>query len=206
MRRRLVTRACLRLPAQLAPPPRPTCSQVYERALDHRSAVAAGHGNPAGNSRDQDAGSARPAAAANLAPTRTSSASAACRSRRRRTLPLSLAVNLFSWDSWVALKAADATVAQAEANYQAAAQSLIQRVSQQYFAVLAAQDTLTAAAECAAVGADPARSGRAALQSRPDRDHRCGDRARLARQHRGGRDRSQARAGDAAGPAARDHQ
>ncbi len=56
----------------------------------------------------------------------------------------SLSVNLFSWDSWVALKAADATVAQAEANYQAAAQSLIQRVSQQYFAVLAAQDTLTA--------------------------------------------------------------
>ena len=56
----------------------------------------------------------------------------------------SLSVNLFNWDNWVALKAADATVAQAEANYQAAAQSLIQRVSQQYFAVLAAQDTLTA--------------------------------------------------------------
>ncbi|MGA2862533.1 MAG: TolC family outer membrane protein [Steroidobacteraceae bacterium] len=55
-----------------------------------------------------------------------------------------LSFNLFNWDNWVALKAADATVAQAEANYQAAAQSLIQRVSQQYFAVLAAQDTLTA--------------------------------------------------------------
>ena len=54
----------------------------------------------------------------------------------------SLSINLFSWDSWVALKSADATVAQAEANYQAAAQSLIQRVTQQYFAVLAAQDTL----------------------------------------------------------------
>jgi outer membrane protein len=59
-------------------------------------------------------------------------------------LAASLTVNLFNWDNWVALKAADATVAQAEANYQAAAQSLIQRVSQQYFAVLAAQDTLTA--------------------------------------------------------------
>jgi outer membrane protein len=59
-------------------------------------------------------------------------------------LGASLSVNLFNWDNWVALKAADATVAQAEANYQAAAQSLIQRVSQQYFAVLAAQDTLTA--------------------------------------------------------------
>src|ERR1700691_6068606 len=59
-------------------------------------------------------------------------------------LGASLSVNLFNWDNWIALKAADATVAQAEANYQAAAQSLIQRVSQQYFAVLAAQDTLTA--------------------------------------------------------------
>jgi outer membrane protein len=59
-------------------------------------------------------------------------------------LAAGLTVNLFNWDSWVALKAADATVAQSEANYQAAAQSLIQRVSQQYFAVLAAQDTLTA--------------------------------------------------------------
>ncbi|MGH8231401.1 MAG: TolC family outer membrane protein [Steroidobacteraceae bacterium] len=55
-----------------------------------------------------------------------------------------LSINLFNWDNWVALKAADASVAQAEANYQAAAQSLVQRVSQQYFAVLAAQDTLTA--------------------------------------------------------------
>jgi outer membrane protein len=55
-----------------------------------------------------------------------------------------LSINLFNWDNWVALKAADATVAQAEANYQSAAQSLVQRVSQQYFAVLAAQDTLTA--------------------------------------------------------------
>ena len=59
-------------------------------------------------------------------------------------LGASLSVNLFNWDNWIALKAADATVAQAEANYQAAAQSLIQRVAQQYFAVLAAQDTLTA--------------------------------------------------------------
>src|ERR1700733_5548700 len=56
------------------------------------------------------------------------------------TMSLTLAVNLFSWNSWVALKSADATVAQGEANYQAAAQSLILRVSQQYFAVLTAQD------------------------------------------------------------------
>lgn len=60
------------------------------------------------------------------------------------TASLTLAVNLFSWNSWVALKSADATVAQGEANYLAAQQSLVQRVSAQYFAVLAAQDTLSA--------------------------------------------------------------
>jgi len=60
------------------------------------------------------------------------------------TAALSLAVNLFNWNSWVALKAADATVAQAEANFLAAQQSLVQRVTSQYFAVLAAQDTLSA--------------------------------------------------------------
>jgi len=60
------------------------------------------------------------------------------------TASLSLAVNLFSWNSWVALKSADASVAQGEANYLAAQQSLVQRVTAQYFAVLAAQDTLSA--------------------------------------------------------------
>lgn len=60
------------------------------------------------------------------------------------TASLSLAVNLFSWNAWVALKSADATVAQGEANYLAAQQSLVQRVTAQYFAVLAAQDTLSA--------------------------------------------------------------
>jgi outer membrane protein len=44
----------------------------------------------------------------------------------------------------VALKSADATVAQGEANFLAAQQSLVQRVTSQYFAVLAAQDTLSA--------------------------------------------------------------
>ena len=60
------------------------------------------------------------------------------------TASLTLAVNLFSWNSWVALKSADATVAQGEANYLAAQQSLVQRVTSQYFGVLAAQDTLSA--------------------------------------------------------------
>jgi outer membrane protein len=60
------------------------------------------------------------------------------------TMSLTLAVNLFSWNSWVALKSADATVAQGEANFLAAQQSLVQRVTAQYFAVLSAQDTLSA--------------------------------------------------------------
>ena len=57
---------------------------------------------------------------------------------------LSLQVNLFSWNKWVALKQSSSIVAQGEANYLAAQQDLIARVAQQYFAVLAAKDTLAA--------------------------------------------------------------
>lgn len=57
---------------------------------------------------------------------------------------LGLNVNLFSWNSWINLKSANATVAQAEANYQASQQDLISRVAQRYFAVLSAGDTLAA--------------------------------------------------------------
>jgi outer membrane protein len=57
---------------------------------------------------------------------------------------LQLNVNLFSWNDWVNLKQANAIVAQGEANYLAAQHDLIARVAQQYFAVLAAQDTLAA--------------------------------------------------------------
>jgi outer membrane protein len=59
---------------------------------------------------------------------------------------LALQVNLFSWDKWIALKQANTIVAQGEANYLAARQDLISRVAQQYFAVLAANDTLAAQA------------------------------------------------------------
>jgi len=52
--------------------------------------------------------------------------------------------NLFRWENWVALQRADAKVAQAEANYQAAQQDLMARVAQRYFDVLAAQDDLDA--------------------------------------------------------------
>ena len=57
---------------------------------------------------------------------------------------LGMQVNLFSWNNWVALKAASATVAQAEANYEASKEDLIARVAQQYFAVLGAGDVLEA--------------------------------------------------------------
>ena len=58
---------------------------------------------------------------------------------------LTLRQTLFRWDQWAALKRADAEVAQAEADYQAAQQDLILRTSQRYFDVLAAQDTVDAA-------------------------------------------------------------
>jgi outer membrane protein len=55
-----------------------------------------------------------------------------------------LKMSLFSWQNWVALKRADAQLAQAEADYQAARQDLIARVAQRYFDVLAAEDDLDA--------------------------------------------------------------
>ncbi|HEY6482800.1 MAG TPA: TolC family outer membrane protein [Steroidobacteraceae bacterium] len=61
-----------------------------------------------------------------------------------KTWSLNLRQNLFSWANWATLKQADAQVAQAEATYQAARQSLILRVAQAYFNVLTAQDTLAA--------------------------------------------------------------
>ena len=53
--------------------------------------------------------------------------------------------SLFRWDQWQALKRADAQVAVSEANYRAAQQNLLVRVSTAYFDVLAAEDTLNAA-------------------------------------------------------------
>jgi outer membrane protein len=57
---------------------------------------------------------------------------------------IDLKQNLFRWGNWVALQQADSQVAQAEADYQAARQDLIERVAQRYFDVLAAQDDLEA--------------------------------------------------------------
>jgi len=52
--------------------------------------------------------------------------------------------SLFSWANWMTLRRASKQVAQAEADYQAAEQDLVSRLSQRYFAVLAAQDVLDA--------------------------------------------------------------
>jgi outer membrane protein len=56
-----------------------------------------------------------------------------------------LTQTVFRWDQWQRLKQADSQVALAEANYRAAQQDLMVRVSQRYFDVLAADDTLSAA-------------------------------------------------------------
>lgn len=61
-----------------------------------------------------------------------------------RQWSLNLRQNVFSWANWMTLKQASSQVAQAEANYQAAQQNLILRVSQAYFNVLAAIDSLDA--------------------------------------------------------------
>jgi len=57
---------------------------------------------------------------------------------------VNLKQNLFNWSNWETLKRADSQVAQAEADYQAAQQDLMERVAQRYFDVLGAQDDLEA--------------------------------------------------------------
>lgn len=52
--------------------------------------------------------------------------------------------SVFSWQNWMNLRTANHEVAQAEADYMTALQSLAQRVAQQYFAVLQAHDSLDA--------------------------------------------------------------
>jgi outer membrane protein len=60
-----------------------------------------------------------------------------------KTWQVGLRQTLFRWDQIVNLHRADKTVAKAEADREAAQQDLIIRVATTYFAVLAAEDTLT---------------------------------------------------------------
>jgi outer membrane protein len=57
---------------------------------------------------------------------------------------LELRQSIFSWANWQTLKKANKQVAQAEADYRAAEEDLIERVATAYFNVLSAQDTLEA--------------------------------------------------------------
>jgi outer membrane protein len=57
---------------------------------------------------------------------------------------VTLRQNVFSWANWANLRAASHEVAQAESDFIVAQQSLVQRSSQLYFAVLAAQDDVEA--------------------------------------------------------------
>lgn len=57
---------------------------------------------------------------------------------------LQIRQSVFDYSNWTALKAASHTVAQAEADYIVAQQGLAQRVATQYFAVLSAQDVVSA--------------------------------------------------------------
>lgn len=52
--------------------------------------------------------------------------------------------SVFSWADWMTLKRSNRQVAQAEADFSAAQQNLILRVSERYFDVLAAQDSVEA--------------------------------------------------------------
>ncbi|HET6655658.1 MAG TPA: TolC family outer membrane protein [Gammaproteobacteria bacterium] len=58
---------------------------------------------------------------------------------------IQLSQPLFNWQDWVSLGQAGVQVAQAQVNYQIAEQDLIVRLSQAYFNVLSAKDTLRAA-------------------------------------------------------------
>jgi outer membrane protein len=62
-----------------------------------------------------------------------------------RQWQLRLTQTLFRWDQWIALRQADKQLARAEAEYRAAEQNLMARVSQRYFEILNARATLMAA-------------------------------------------------------------
>lgn len=64
------------------------------------------------------------------------------RDREGDSYTLRLRQSVFRWDQWVALRQADARIAQAEVDYRAAVQDLMLRVAQRYFAVLASVDSL----------------------------------------------------------------
>jgi outer membrane protein len=63
----------------------------------------------------------------------------------QRSWQLRLTQTLFRWDQWVALRQSDKQLARAEAQFRAAEQDLMARVSARYFEILGARATLEAA-------------------------------------------------------------
>lgn len=59
------------------------------------------------------------------------------------TFNLNLTQPVFHWDHWIQLSQSDNQIAQAEANFQAELQSLMVKITEAYFNILAAEDDLT---------------------------------------------------------------
>ncbi len=132
---------------------------VYETAASSNPTLAAAAANLEATREN------RPQAFASLLPNLTLGASLG-RSRFKNIDPsqdatystdklasINLVQPLFRYDSWIALKQADSTIAAAEADYAAAQQALMVDVAERYFAVLDAQDNLDfAQAEKSAIG------------------------------------------------------
>ena len=89
-----------------------------------------------------------------------------------RQYNVQLQQSVFSWANWKTLSRAHKQVAQAEADYKAAQESLIQRVATAYFNVLAAQDVRRCRPGRPHRGHPAARAGQQALRRGPDPDHR----------------------------------
>ncbi len=102
-------------------------------------------------------------------------------------------------------KRADAQVAQAEADYQAAQQDLISRVAQALFRRARCRGRSRCRGRRSSVGESPARTGREALRGGVDRDHRRAGGTCLARQQCRRGDRIEKTGGVRAGIAARNH-
>ncbi len=80
---------------------------------------------------------------------------------------------MFSWGNWKTLSRAHKQVAQAEADYKAAQEDLIQRVAIAYFNVLSAQDTLDAQQAGLAAVSQQLEQANKRYDVGADPDHRC---------------------------------
>lgn len=119
---------------------------VYDRALQNDPQIREADATRLAQreSRPQAVGSLLPQVSASAGRTRNQSDLNGSEWNSSGTWSLSLRQSIFSWESIVALRTSSDQVAQAEANFVVQQQSLAQRVAQQYFAVLQAQDNVRA--------------------------------------------------------------